>query len=495
MYGHGIHRFNIIEPAWQDKTDTALPVITRERHPQYMAPGLTFTLGKHEGDANIAVHQPQPVIVAGHQHRAAFVPLLIAINQLAGKQGAGDALIQALHAPRPLAHGAEHLKGLERLQHMPRPGRPARVFKAAAGVRALLAQPLNIMPIAFGLSATPFQRQTFKGAVLLALEGQRKKIGMIACRQQGACLAGQLLVDQARQLANTAALTKAPRVAQHDHLLGQRVRTVQVLLQVAGTKVFATDLLQPATGLRGIPARLGIPAQIPQYGTGFNRRQLILVTQQHQPRMGWQGIEQIGHHFQVNHRRFVDHQHVQRQTITRVMAKVSGTGAAAQQPVNSGHVTGDFLPNLVVHFQGFDLHADGLGQPGGGFAGRCCQTNAQGCARLHRRGLQQSQQAHHGRGFTGAGAARDDAESPACSQSTRQFLPVNRRILCRATEQAVQTYGQIRRGGFSHCQTLAQSAVDSTLISPVTAQIQTSLTQHQGPAGRIRRRLPGMFDQ
>jgi len=135
------------------------------------------------------------------------------------------------------------------------------------------------MPIAFGLSATPFQRQTLKGAVLLALEGQRKKVGMIACSQQGACLAGQLLVDQARQLANTAALTKAPRVAQHDHLLGQRVRTVQILLQVTGTEVFATDLLQPATGLRGIPARLGIPAQITQHGTGFNRGQLVLVTQ------------------------------------------------------------------------------------------------------------------------------------------------------------------------------------------------------------------------
>lgn len=58
---------------------------------------------------------------------------------------------------------------------------------------------------------------------------------MAACRQQGTRFAGQLLVDQTRQLANTAALTKAPRVAQHQYLLRQRVRTVQVLLQTTGT--------------------------------------------------------------------------------------------------------------------------------------------------------------------------------------------------------------------------------------------------------------------
>ena len=74
-------------------------------------------------------------------------------------------------------------------------------------------------------------------------------------------------------------------MAQHHYLLRQRVRTVQVLLPTTGTEIFAADLLQPVSGLRGIPARFGVAAQITQHGTGFNRCQLVLVTQQHQPRM------------------------------------------------------------------------------------------------------------------------------------------------------------------------------------------------------------------
>ena len=62
-------------------------------------------------------------------------------------------------------------------------------------------------------------------------------------------------------------------------------------------------------------------------------------------------IQNVGHHFQVNHGGFVDHQYVQRQTIARVMTEVSRSGTAAEQSVNSGHITGDFLPEDVIHFQ------------------------------------------------------------------------------------------------------------------------------------------------
>ena len=74
-------------------------------------------------------------------------------------------------------------------------------------------------------------------------------------------------------------------MAQHDHLLSQRVGAIEVLLQAAGGKAFAADALQPLTGLRGVPARFGIAAQIAQYRTRLDRGQLVLVTQQHQSGM------------------------------------------------------------------------------------------------------------------------------------------------------------------------------------------------------------------
>ena len=100
-----------------------------------------------------------------------------------------------------------------------------------------------------------------------------------------------------------------------------------------------------------------------------------------------QGIEQVGHHFQIDHRCFVDYQYIQRQAIARVMAEVPRAGAATEQAVNGSHVAGDFLPNLVVHFQRLDLQADRFGQAGGRFTGRRGKTNAQGRACLYRWGL------------------------------------------------------------------------------------------------------------
>ena len=110
------------------------------------------------------------------------------------------------------------------------------------------------------------------------------------------------------------------------------------------------------------------------------------------------------------------------------MAKMTGTRTAAQQTVHGGHVAGDFLPHVFSHFKGLHLMANGLGQPRSRFTGGCRQTNAQRLATLHGRRLQQRQQPHHRRGFTGAGASRDDAESPACRQCARQFLPVDQRV-------------------------------------------------------------------
>jgi len=174
---------------------------------------------------------------------------------------------------------------------------------------------------------------------------------MTARGQQLTCLFGILLVDPARQLADAAAFAETTRIAQHHHLLGQGMTGIEVFLQAAGTEVFAADRLQPLQSLRAVPAGFGVTAQIAEYRTGLHRRQLVLVAQQYQTRMGRQGIEQVGHHFQVNHRGFIHHQHVQRQWITQVMPEVAGARTAAQQAMNRGDLGRDFFPHVVGHCQ------------------------------------------------------------------------------------------------------------------------------------------------
>ncbi|MNZ86269.1 hypothetical protein D3C78_1050860 [compost metagenome] len=104
MHGHGVHGFDIIQATGQDKPHAALAIIAWECHAQNLF-SVAFLFRELEGNADIAVHQTQPVIVAGHQHRATFVPLLVAVDQARPEQRLRHPLVQALDTPRPLAHG------------------------------------------------------------------------------------------------------------------------------------------------------------------------------------------------------------------------------------------------------------------------------------------------------------------------------------------------------------------------------------------------------
>ncbi|MNY20365.1 hypothetical protein D3C86_1538390 [compost metagenome] len=157
--------------------------------------------------------------------------------------------------------------------------------------------------------------------------------------------------------------------------------------------------------------------------------------------MGRHGVEQVGHHFQVDHRGFVHHQHIQRQAIARVMPEMAGPGTAAEQAVHGGDVRRDLFPYRFGDFQGANLGTDGLRQPRRGFAGGGGETDAQGFACLHRWRLEQRQQAHDGRGFAGARATGDNAESAAGRQGAGELLPVDHFTGPGRAEQAGQALG------------------------------------------------------
>ncbi|MNZ32075.1 hypothetical protein D3C78_493960 [compost metagenome] len=202
--------------------------------------------------------------------------------------------------------------------------------------------------------------------------------------------------------------------------------------------------------------------------------------------MGRQGVEQVGHHFQVDHRRLVDHQHVQRQRIASVMPEMPGARTAAQQTMDRGHVRRDLVSDIVGDLQRTDLLADGLGQPRGSLAGRRREPNAQRLLRLHGGRLEQRQQAHDGGGFTGAWPASDDAECTTGGQGTGQLLPIDRGTGLDRSKQPVEAFGQISRDRFMGHQPFAQCAVDAPLVRPVPSQVQALAGQHQRP-------VPGLF--
>ena len=168
-----------------------------------------------------------------------------------------------------------------------------------------------------------------------------------------------------------------------------------------------------------------------------------------------------------------------------MVAEVARTRAAAEQTVNGAHFGGDVRTHFIGHLQPLDLLPDGLGQACRGLAGGRRQANAQGAALLHRRRLQQAEQAHHRGGLAGAGATGDDTEPGAGGQGAGQFLPVHLGTRRTAFEQLRQAQREIVLQGLQAGQALMQGGVDAPFVGPVAPQVQALRTEHQWPGALL----------
>ncbi len=112
------------------------------------------------------------------------------------------------------------------------------------------------------------------------------------------------------------------------------------------------------------------------------------------------------------------------------------------------------------------------------------KTDAQRAAGFHGRRLQQREQAHHGGGLAGAGAAGDDAESTARGQGAGKLLPVDHAVGRRLVEEAVEALRQIGGDVFLGGQAQAQGCVDAPFVRPVAAQVKAFAGQDQWAALR-----------
>ena len=88
VHGHGIDTLNRIKPAWQYQTDAAIR--ESERDPEH---GALVGAGHIQGDADVAVHQAELVVIASHDHRSALVPAFATTDQAGLMQGAGIRIV------------------------------------------------------------------------------------------------------------------------------------------------------------------------------------------------------------------------------------------------------------------------------------------------------------------------------------------------------------------------------------------------------------------
>ena len=238
------------------------------------------------------------------------------------------------------------------------------------------------------------------------------------------------VVDQGRQTTDAAVRPEAMTVTQHaDALVQQRAIFCPVSLQPA-----VDGLLRhpghPVGRLWPVASLASMGTQLTQNGTRFHRSQLVLVPQQDEPCPGRQCMHHLRHHLQVDHRGLVDHQHVQRQRIARVMPEMPRAGPAAQQTVQCRDGPRNGRPDRlalghVLERQPVNGAADRAAQSCRCLAGGRRQPDAQELPLPgQRQPLQQGQQPDHRRRLARTRPPGDQPEAPSCRQRTGNPLPV-----------------------------------------------------------------------
>ena len=450
--------------------------------------------GRPEGDADVAVEHAHASIIARDHDGPALIPLAAFAQPAFGHQYTLHAGVEPPRAPIALAHGAQQPEALKLGEHPQHPG---------GKDLGLLGDLLGIGPLFERVQVVAVTARRARPA--LHGQAQHGRRGRRALPQQGlprrglkqqrhGCF-GVPCVHRPGQLPDGPA--KAPAVPQHHGLLGQR--------RASGDKLRRQHLpghgRNVAGGLGLITAKISVAAQVTEHRARLHRRELVFVAQKHHPGQRWQGLQQGGHHLQVDHRGLVHDQHVHRQGVGRVGLELACIGPCTQQRMQGArraNVRGQGQQRQRIAQLGLQRlqgRLDGLFEPRRRFAGGRGQPDAQLLGRgVHRQ--QQGQQARGGIGFAGARAASDHAELAAQGHGTSHTLPVER-IHARVVgcpqagvggvtrvwrrKQPVQPKPGLRfinrvkvRAALQH---LGRHAL---LVAPVAAQVELAACQHQG---------------
>ena len=231
----------------------------------------------------------------------------------------------------------------------------------------------------------------------------------------------------------------------------------------------------------------GPSAQLAEHRAGLDRGELVLVAEENQPSTRRQGRQHRRHHLEVDHRRLVDHQHVEHQGRLRILSEAPTIRAAAEQAVHGADRRwncGTYRFAIAQAVEPKPTHCTGDRRPETRrrLAGRRRQADTQRTpAVTHRQRLQERQQLHHGGGLAGTGPSGEDCKAVARRQGTGKLLPVGRRH-ARGRKQDIQWRAQRLCRHLSvvaRPQTGGDTRSDSLLVSPVAPQVKSVAGEYQ----------------
>ena len=426
---------------------------TRGTHGPYAfpfrEPGTPATLGRTQHEPDIAIGNANGSVVARHHDGAPLVPLARKLDESVPDKFLFDGFIHIHHAPGPLTHGAKHAASVELPQQFANPGLEVR------GHRRTRLQQRSVGCETAG-------RRDFRHH----LSGRRR------CQTTRRRVVGESGLYR-------CTVPSIDGRGQSPDGLGETSATLQ--RHHAGT--------QWRTGRSR--------AQIRQHGARLHALELVRVAKQHQHGGGGQRRKDGVHHFQIDHRGFVDKQHVAVDGMPGIVLERAGTGAGPQQAM---HRLGGWqtfrayrrrqgFPELMREFT--QRLGDGLVEATGSLACGGCEGDTQPSAA--RRLLQQLQQGIEPRRrirLAGARPASDEHQLAIQACPAGQALPVRfpfgRR---KQTRQPVVLQCQLCRRPHGNCaRAKEQVPCYSLLAIPEAAQIKPAVTPDQRSHFRSSRR-------
>ena len=153
--------------------------------------------------------------------------------------------------------------------------------------------------------------------------------------------------------------------------------------------------------------------QSAKHRTRGDRRQLVRIAEQDQPRSRLNRIRQPLHQGDVQHRSFIDDNHLCRKRVVAMMAEAAGIGRVTEQAVNRRGLdvrVEEGLVNRVAFFNSTQRFADALAHPVCGFSGRRRQHNLR---RIDAKAHHQAHDRDDDRRLAGARTARNNCQSRA----------------------------------------------------------------------------------
>ena len=202
------------------------------------------------------------------------------------------------------------------------------------------------------------------------------------------------------------------------------------------------------------PTRRGTD-DVAEHGAGFDRRQLLVVADEDQARVGTECLEEPGHHGQGDHGGLVHDDHVVAERVRRVVPEPGPVAAGAPEEPMQRHPAELQEPLLRarVQVQPECLVAHRFFQPQRRLARRRRQGDERrGGALGERLLMEQRQQPGHGRGLSRPRSSGDDRDAPENGGGSGQRLQVIGILRLRVdlAEQRRQAGAQERQVDVDH---------------------------------------------